>query len=70
MCLDQKKRGGTLRDALAFIDSWCETFGRDNFYGACLEEMKSLVERHWDSVAYPDSELESRYYEMVARLYY
>ena len=70
VCLNQKKRGGSLSDALAFIDAWHETFGRVNFYGASLSEMKALVEQYWDSVTCPDPDVETKYYEMVARLYY
>lgn len=32
--------------------------------------MKSLVAKYWNSVTYPDSELESQYYDMVNRLYF
>ena len=70
MCHDQKKRGGSLRDAKAFVDMWHERFGRDNFYGSSPETMKSLVAQYWDSVTYPDPELEDQYYAMVARLYF
>lgn len=70
VCHDQKKRGGSLKDAPAFVDMWHERFGRNNFYGSSLETMKSLVAKYWNSVTYPDSELESQYYDMVNRLYF
>lgn len=70
VCHDQKKRGGSLTDALAFVDMWHERFGRNNFYGSSLETMKLLVIEYWDSVTCPDSELESQYYDMVTRFYF
>lgn len=70
VCHDQKKRGGSLSDAKAFVDMWHERFGRDNFYGSGLETMKALVTSYWDSVTHPDPELEDQYYAMVTRLYF
>lgn len=70
VCHDQKKRGGSLKDARVFVDMWHERFGRNNSYGSSLETMKSLVAKYWNSVTYPDSELESQYYDMVNRLHF
>ena len=70
VCHDQKRRGGSLSDAVAFVEMWHERFRRSNFYGCGLETMKSLVAKQWDSVNYPDPELQDQYYAMVARLFF
>ena len=58
-------------DKSKFVGSW-ELISSDaeGMDANAIETMKSLVAKYWDSVTYPDPELEDQYYAMVTRLFF